>query len=442
LALAAPVVDAAAAAPFAVIAALAVFGVPDGPMFDLFARPGEQREQRLYGLIGFALAASGVVLLATVTEMPYGVGVGTVLLVAYGNLAVEAVRTRSDRPILVVTAYAVGGGAAFLAGELAALSLLNEAILPVVPAVVFLAAAAGALGALLRSVLTEADDPYVMLSVGLGTWFLSAVLPPVGPITTGVAVVVTVLLGYVSWYLETASITGMLTGVLIGLVTIVLGGYEWFAVLIAFFGIGGLSTKFRYEVKAEHGVAEDNEGARGSGNVLANGAVGLVCVLAYAALPVAPAILGGFQVLSPEGVRSVLPAEPTVFLFAFVGSFATAMSDTLSSEIGGVYESPRLITTLEPVEPGTDGGVTWQGELAGITGAALIAGIALALFEGMTATGAGVVVAAGVVGMTVDSLLGATVEDEAGLGNGAVNFLATLSGAAVAAAIALAVGLA
>ncbi|MFN7132546.1 MAG: DUF92 domain-containing protein [Myxococcales bacterium] len=33
------------------------------------------------------------------------------------------------------------------------------------------------------------------------------------------------------------------------------------------------------------------------------------------------------------------------------------MSDTLSSEIGGVFDSPRLITTLERVPPGTDGGV-------------------------------------------------------------------------------------
>ncbi len=127
---------------------------------------------------------------------------------------------------------------------------------------------------------------------------------------------------------------------------------------------------------------------------------------------------------------------PVVFLFAFAGSVATAMSDTLSSEIGSVFETPRLITTLEPVEPGTDGGVTWQGELAGLAGAAIVAGISYLLFPEVDATGAAIIVAAGFVGMTVDSLLGATLEGTV-LGNQGVNFLATLSGAIVCALLVL-----
>ena len=48
------------------------------------------------------------------------------------------------------------------------------------------------------------------------------------------------------------------------------------------------------------------------------------------------------------------------------------MSDTLSSEIGGLFDRPRLITSFEPVDPGTDGAVSWQGELAGVVGAGRI----------------------------------------------------------------------
>jgi uncharacterized protein (TIGR00297 family) len=125
-----------------------------------------------------------------------------------------------------------------------------------------------------------------------------------------------------------------------------------------------------------------------------------------------------------------------VFLFAFAGSIATAMSDTLSSEIGGVFDNPRLITTLEPVEPGTDGGVTWQGEVAGIGGAAVVAVIAMALFDSVGLAGAIVVALAGASGMTMDSLLGATLEGDA-LGNQSVNFLATLTGALVGAGLAV-----
>jgi uncharacterized protein (TIGR00297 family) len=214
----------------------------------------------------------------------------------------------------------------------------------------------------------------------------------------------------------------MLTGVFLGLLTIVLGDYGWFLMLITFFGVGGLSTKFRYDRKKDLGLAEDNEGARGSGNVLANSLVALFAVLAAAASP----------------SHTTLP--PLLFLFAFAGAVAAAMSDTLSSEIGGLYENPRLITTLQPVDPGTDGGVTWQGELAGLVGAGLIALIAAAMFARVSTVGAAVVVAAGFAGMTVDSLLGATVEGRY-VGNQAVNLLATLAAAIVSAALAMLSGL-
>ncbi len=87
---------------------------------------------------------------------------------------------------------------------------------------------------MLRDVLLLYDDPIVMLSVGLLLWLLAELEPAIGPLEIVVALVVTVALGYVSYALDTASIAGMLTGILLGLVTIVLGGYGWFVVLIAF----------------------------------------------------------------------------------------------------------------------------------------------------------------------------------------------------------------
>jgi uncharacterized protein (TIGR00297 family) len=109
------------------------------------------------------------------------------------------------------------------------------------------------------------------------------------------------------------------------------------------------------------------------------------------------------------------------------------MADTLSSEVGGLYDGPRLVTTLRRVEPGTDGAITPQGELAGLVGAGIIAGIA-ALFFDLGPLPALAIVGAGFVGMTVDSLLGATLEGET-LDNQAVNFLATLAGAVAGSAL-------
>jgi len=415
LSLSVPLVGPRAAAPLAAVVLLGAFAVTDGPLFDLLAYPGDYEDSRLYGLITFVLAVIALGLLVTTSSMSVAVFVGTVLLIGYGNLGEQLARQRLDSDIAQVTTFCLFATIAAVAGQAISVTLAQgiDVVEPLLPTMLFFAASGALLAALLRDVLFLYDEPVVMLSVGLLLWLLVALQPVIGTGDILAALAITIAFGYASYALETASVAGMLTGVLLGLLTIVLGGYGWFAVLISFFAIGGLSTKFRYEEKESIGVAEDNNGARGSGNVLGNAAVAIVAVLGYAA--------------SAEGLLPGNP-EPALFLFAFAGSVATAMSDTLSSEIGSVFDRPRLITTFEPVDPGTDGGVTWQGEIAGLAGGLIVAGIAYGLFPEVTLSGAAIIAAAGFVGMTVDSLLGATLEGTL-ISNQGVNFLATLSGA-------------
>jgi uncharacterized protein (TIGR00297 family) len=145
---------------------------------------------------------------------------------------------------------------------------------------------------------------------------------------------------------------------------------------------------------------------------------------------------------------------------AFAGALTAAAADTWATEIGArSRQPPRLITTWKPVATGTSGGITLLGTAGGIAGATLIAGIAALL----TRSGAilGTVGVAGVLGMLLDSVLGATLQGVyecpqcaarteqrgtvchepvrlvrgfAWLDNDAVNLAATLFGAAVAAA--------
>lgn len=410
-----------AAAPFLAVAALALGTPPESAPFEVFARPGDRREGRLYGLAGFALAAAGLALL-TRFGLPSAAFVGGVFVIAGGNLLQAVVRTRRTDAFLAAAGFATGGALSALLA-FALVGLLTDGVPPAALAT-FLAASGALAAGLLRAVLFERDDPLAMVTATFLLWFLLGLAesPNVNapPDRVAVGVAVTLFLGWVAYGLGTASIPGMLTGVLLALFAVVLGGYGWFAILITFFGVGGLAAKFRYQEKRERGIAEANEGARGSGNVLANSAVALVAVLAFAA-------------------SAQVGVAPELFRVAFAGSVAAAMSDTLSSEIGGLYDAPRLITTFEVVEPGTDGAVTFQGELAGLLGAGLIAAIA-ALFFDWGLVGAGVVVLAGVIGMTVDSLLGATLEGSL-LGNQGVNLLATATAAAAAAAVAVGAGL-
>ena len=413
--MAAPVLGRAAFAPFAAVALLAAFVVTDGPLFDLFARPADRREGRLNGLVGFALAAAGLAILATEIGLPIGLFVAAVLVLAYGNLGKRLVAETSDNPFLGVAGFAAGGSIAGVGGQVAVASLTSSSIL--LPRFAFLAVAGTLVAALFREMLFERDDPVVMLSTGLLLWLFDGLATGVGTVEVAAGLAITVALGYTSYALGTASVAGMLSGVLLGLLVVVFGGFGWFAVLITFFGVGALSTKFRYDDKKRRGIAEENEGARGTGNVLGNAAVALTCVLCFAA-------------------SGSLPIDGTLFQYAFAGSMAAALSDTLSSELGGLYDDPRLITTLERVPPGTDGGVTWQGEVFGLAGAVVVAGVAFGLLPDVSTLGAVAVAAGGVVGMTVDSVLGATVEGPE-FGNEAVNFAATLVGAVVSAVAAL-----
>ena len=415
-AVAAPALGRAAFAPFAAVAMLAALVITDGPLFDLFARPADRREGRLNGLAGFALAAAGLAILTTEIGLPVGLFVAAIFVLSYGNLGKRLVAEVSDNPFFGVAGFAAAGSAAGVAGQVAVASLSSTPI--ALPRATFLAVAGTLVAALFREMLFERDDPLVMLSTGLLLWLFDGLAIGVGRVDIAAGLGITIALGYVSYALGTASVAGMLSGVLLGLLVVVLGGFGWFAVLITFFGVGALSTKYRYDDKQRRGIAEENDGARGTGNVLGNAAVGLACVLCFAA-------------------SGSLPIDGTPFQYAFAGSMAAALSDTLSSEIGGLYDTPRLITTLERVPPGTDGGVTWQGEVFGAVGAVIVGGVAFAAFHNVSPTGAAVVAAGGIAGMTADSLLGATVEGPR-FGNEAVNLAATLVGAVVSGAAAVA----
>src|ERR1700738_4845235 len=159
-------------------------------------------------------------------------------------------------------------------------------------------------------------------------------------------------------------------------------GPATFATLAALFLMTWVATRLGYRRKLALGLAERREG-RNAWQVLAN--------LVVAAL--------GSAVFSATGNR--------VWLITAVAGLAEAATDTVASEIGQ-YRGPdaRLITTWEHVPPGTDGGITIPGSIAGLAAGVVIAAVA---------TVGGIVpwaqlwipVAAGFAGMLIDSILGA-----------------------------------
>jgi len=183
---------------------------------------------------------------------------------------------------------------------------------------------------------------------------------------------------------------GAAAALAVGGATVLGVGWRGVLLLLAFFVSGSLLTR--------------GGGRRNARQVLANGGVAAVA-----------ALLGSWP--------------------AFAGAVAAAAADTWATEIGAHSPTPpRLITSGAAVTPGADGGVTLLGTGGGVLGAAMIG--ALFFLLGPRPGWGGVVVAgAGVLGMLIDSLLGATLQgpDDRWLNNDGVNLAMTLAGAAIAA---------
>jgi uncharacterized membrane protein len=120
----------------------------------------------------------------------------------------------------------------------------------------------------------------------------------------------------------------------------------------------------------------------------------------------------------------------TILFAAGLAALAEAAADTVSSEVGQVFGGrPRMITTLEAVDPGTDGAVSMAGTVAGVLAAGIVGAIGVWALNGdrtmFLASCAG-----GVFGFLFDSLLGGTAEERGWLNNDAVNFISTAAAAA------------
>ncbi len=217
-----------------------------------------------------------------------------------------------------------------------------------------------------------------------------------------------------AYALKTVDLSGVAHGVLLGsTIWLCLGG-PGFAILLAFFVLGSAATKVGYRTKAKEGTAQEKGGRRGAAHAWANtGAPALFAALAFGAA-------------QGNGL----------FRLAFVAALATAVSDTLGSEIGQAFgRRTFLITTFRPVPRGTDGAVSLEGTLAGIAGSLLLGllGWGLGLIDG---AGVAIVVAAAFVGTTLESYLGAVLEQASLINNEAQNFLNTLAGGLAAILIA------
>ena len=197
-------------------------------------------------------------------------------------------------------------------------------------------------------------------------------------------VLILFILGFITYQRKSLDLFGSAVMIIMGIVIIFSAGTNWLLLIILFLVMSLLATKYSKKYKMSLG---EFEGRRTSKNVISNGVV--ACFMAA---------FGGYY----------LP-----FVGGFIGAIATATADTLASEIGVLDQNPRLITTFQKVNPGTNGAVSVLGTAVGIAGAAVI-GIA-AYFLGIMPNALSAIlvsIISGTVGCFMDSILGALFENQ------------------------------
>ncbi|MBD2039460.1 TIGR00297 family protein [Microcoleus sp. FACHB-672] len=240
-----------------------------------------------------------------------------------------------------------------------------------------------------------------------------------------VAVVLnTVLLG-VAYFAPKKLLTpaGLLHAWVLGVIIWGTLGWRGYAVVMFYFLVGSAVTRIGMAEKEAAGIAEKRSGARGPENVWGSALTGTLCALGT---------------LLPVSVPASIPLV-SLLLLGYVASFSTKLSDTTASEVGKVYgKRTFLITTLQPVERGTEGAVSLEGTLAGIVASALIALVAWGV--GMINwTGVILCIIAAFIATNLESVIGATLQSKFDwLTNEVVNIINTLIGAGVAILLALA----
>jgi uncharacterized protein (TIGR00297 family) len=177
---------------------------------------------------------------------------------------------------------------------------------------------------------------------------------------------------------------------LLGTVVFGLGGLFWSIPLLVFFILGSLLSKYspkrRRAMKEGLDLIFEKGSTRDAAQVWANGGIAGLVVIANALHP-----------------------SPSLFI-AYCGALAAAAADTWGTEIGVLGRGRTLsVLTLRPVARGTSGGISMVGTLGAAAGALSVAlAGAFSMAEPLRALA--VIVVAGIAGMFVDSVVGATLQ--------------------------------
>jgi uncharacterized protein (TIGR00297 family) len=210
--------------------------------------------------------------------------------------------------------------------------------------------------------------------------------------------------------------SGAVASSVIGIIVGVLGGIEWFILLMLFVAAGFSATRIGFSKKKEKGLQEGVHGERGHLNILGVG--------------IAPCVFAAVAYLAGDEHRLLTS-------IGFIASISVAAADTLASEIGVRDKNVWLCTTLKKVPPGTDGGISVLGLAVALSGAVATSMLGWVVLNRTLDPLLIITIVAGFTGCYIDSIFGATIEARGWISKYTNNALTGILGGIMAMAIAL-----
>jgi uncharacterized protein (TIGR00297 family) len=188
-----------------------------------------------------------------------------------------------------------------------------------------------------------------------------------------------------SYALRFLTLSGTIAALLLGVIVFGVGGWQWTAPMMTFFLLSSFLSKYGRSRKQSYDSIFGKSYTRDWGQVAANGGIAGLLILLSVLYPIYD------------------------FYPIYLGALAAVTADTWGTELGLMTKGDTLsVLSMQPVHPGTSGGVSEIGTIAGAVGAAVIALSGFAWFSDVKT--AIVILLAGMAGSLIDSVFGATVQ--------------------------------
>ena len=197
-----------------------------------------------------------------------------------------------------------------------------------------------------------------------------------------------IILALIAYRLKALTSSGSFGASLMGTLVLGFGGWLYAVPIVFFFVSSSVLSRLKSDIKLSSREMLDNAGPRDISQVLANGGVASICLLALA--------VTGTQ----------------VWFYLYLASLGAATADTWATEIGTLWgKRPVSIINFKPVQPGSSGGISVPGTLAALAGSIATVFSVFPFINGHTHISLCLAAAiAGFLGSILDSVMGASIQ--------------------------------